>query len=230
MSRIVKIIVALAVLGVAAIVGVYLLFFNEDSPDEFELTPVEEQEEQEEPAAADDLDGSWVVADGSQAGYRVREKLANLPAQSDAVARTSAITGSIVIAGTSVTDASFEVDVTTLKSDPPEDRRDNRIRTSGLESDTFPTATFALTEPIDLGDASTASVTASAVGDLTIHGVTKSVTIPIDAANNADRIELVGSLTFPFSDFGMTPPSVGGFVTVEDDATLEFQLFLERSA
>jgi polyisoprenoid-binding protein YceI len=222
-SRTVKIILAVVVIGVAAFAGVYLLFFNEDSPDEFVLTPEDEQAE----PATDDVNGTWTVAAGSEAGYRVREQLANLPAQSDAVGRTTDVTGSMTIADNTVTEASFEVDVTTLQSD--EQRRDDRIRTSGLESDAFPTATFVLTEPVVLGDEPAAG-TIDVVGDLTVHGVTRSVELAIDATLNGDQIELVASHTFPFSDFEMTPPNVGGFVTVEDDATLELHLFLEREA
>jgi len=59
--------------------------------------------------------------------------------------------------------------------------------------------------------------------------VTRTVTIPIDARLSGAQIELVGSITFPFSDFGMTPPSIGGFVSVQDNATMEFQLKLARS-
>ena len=44
-----------------------------------------------------DVAGTWTVTGGSQAGYRVREQLANLPAESDAVGRTSDVTGSITI-------------------------------------------------------------------------------------------------------------------------------------
>jgi len=68
----------------------------------------------------------------------------------------------------------------------------------------------------------------SATGALTLHGVTKTVTIPIDARLNGSKIELVGSITFPFSQFGMTPPSIGGFVTVQDNATMEFQVVLAQ--
>jgi polyisoprenoid-binding protein YceI len=160
------------------------------------------------------------------AGYRVREKLATLPAQSDAVGRTNAVTGSVVIDGTTVTAADVVVDVTTLDSD--EDRRDNRIRSMGLETDTFGTATFSLTSPIELGAGDTVSV--SAIGDLTIHGVTKSVTIPLDAKRSGATLEVVGSIEFPMADFDIDPPSIGGFVTVEDDATMEFQLFLDRAS
>jgi polyisoprenoid-binding protein YceI len=222
MSRVVKIVIAAVVLGVAAFAGIYLLFFNEDSPDEFALTPVDEQSV---PADTASIAGSWTVAPGSEAGYRVREKLASLPAQSDAVGRTTDVTGTVVIDEASVTAASFEVDLTTLKSD--ESRRDNRVQGT-LQTDQFPTATFELTSPIDLEDPTAATATVQAVGDLTIHGVTKSVTIPIEAARNGEQLELVGSIAFPMADYGITPPNVGGFVSVEPDATLEFKLVLER--
>jgi polyisoprenoid-binding protein YceI len=99
-----------------------------------------------------------------------------------------------------------------------------------LQTEQFPTATFELTEPIDLADPDAETTTVDAVGDLTIHGVTKAVTIPIEAARNGEQLELVGSITFPMADYGITPPSIGGFVTVEDDATLEFRIVLEQAA
>jgi len=73
------------------------------------------------------------------------------------------------------------------------------------------------------------AVKVSAVGDLTLHGVTKRVTIPMDARLSSGQIELVGSLQFPMSDFAIDPPNVAGVVTVEPDATLEFRLLLQRS-
>ncbi|MBI2777643.1 MAG: hypothetical protein HYX57_10340 [Chloroflexi bacterium] len=61
------------------------------------------------------------------------------------------------------------------------------------------------------------------------RGVTKRVAIPAQAQLNGDRIEIVGSLTFPFSDFAMTPPDIANFVQVEDDATLEVLLSLVKA-
>lgn len=176
--------------------------------------------------------GTWKVASGSVAGYRVREQLGFAPALSDAVGRTSSITGSVTIAQAggvySVTAASFSVDVSTLTSD--RSMRDQRIHTMGLESDRYPTSTFTLTSPIALpttgGNGQAFRV--QAVGDLTIHGTTRSVTIPMDARLNGTRIEVAGSITFPFSDFGMTPPSIGGFVTVENNASMEFDILFQQ--
>jgi polyisoprenoid-binding protein YceI len=226
MRRPVRLLVALALVVVVAFVAVYLVFFNSDSPDELALTPVDERSSTT--AGTVELTGTWTVADGSTAGYRVREKLASLPATSDAVGRTQDISGTATIDGTIVTEAAFTVDVTTLKSD--QDRRDNRIKGMGLETDTFKTATFTLTEPIDIGDAKAATATVDATGDLMIHGVTKTVAIPLKTARNGEQLEIVGSLKFPMSDFDITPPSIGGFVSVESDATMELKLLLERAA
>jgi polyisoprenoid-binding protein YceI len=177
--------------------------------------------------------GQWTVTDGSIVGYRVREKLASLPAQSDAVGRTSDVTGSATLAASgdtvTVTAASFEADLTTLASD--DGRRDRRIQQIGLESSRFPTGSFALTSPIQVPAAALngETVDVTLVGDLTIHGVTKSVSIAAEARLNGDQVEVQGSLTFAFSEFGMTPPNIAGFVSVEDDATLEFLLVLARA-
>ncbi len=67
-----------------------------------------------------------------------------------------------------------------------------------------------------------------AIGDLTIHGTTRSVTVPMEARLSGARVEVAGSVTFPFSEFGMTPPSIANFVTVQDNATMEFDVVLQH--
>ena len=111
-----------------------------------------------------------------------------------------------------------------------DDRGLREVLVQGLESDRYPTASFQLTTPIALPAtaASGQTINVSATGALTLHGVTKTVTIPITARLTGSKIELVGSITFPFSQFGMTPPSIGGFVSVQNNATMEFQLLLAQ--
>ena len=222
-------------LGAAGIGIVYFVVFAGSSPQKLALSsPTPTTSGSASSSASTAGAGTWTVTSGSQAGYRVREQLASLPAPSDAVGRTSAVTGTLTLAqaasGYSVTVANFSVDVSKLTSD--QSRRDQRIHSQGLQSDRYPTATFKLTSPIALTTAAAGgqTVRVSATGDLTIHGVTRSVTIPIDARLNGAKIELVGSITFPFSDFGMTPPSIGGFVSVQPSATMEFQLVLAQQA
>ena len=180
------------------------------------------------PATSDGtVAGTWTVGANSVAGYRVREQLANLPAESDAVGRTDKVTGSITIEGsgdtTSLTAGSLSVDTTSISSD--KSMRDNRLRNEGLQTDSYPTATFTLTAPVAV-PAAALTGTASDVtltGDLTLHGVTKSVSIPAKAQLVNGVISVAGSLTFPLSDYSITAPNIGGFiVSIADTGTLEF--------
>src|SRR6478672_7766297 len=179
------------------------------------------------------MPGTWSIADGSIVGYRVRERLASLSADSDAVGRTSAITGSATIAsngGTlSVTGADFSVDMTSLKSD--RQMRDNRLRNDGIQTDSFPTSTFKLTTPLALPSGATtgAEFDVTLHGDLTLHGVTKTVDIPARAQVNGSQIQVLGTLSFPFSDYAINAPNIGGFVSVQDQGTLEFQVNLAKA-
>ena len=178
------------------------------------------------------LPGSWSIAPGSVVGYRVRERLASLSADSDAVGRTGSIAGSATISGNgsalTVSAASFTVDMTTLRSD--RSMRDNRLRNDGIQTDQFPTATFELTEPVSLpASALSGPFDVTLQGDLTLHGVTKSVEIPAEAQLNGAVIQVLGSLEFPFSDFQISAPNIGGFVAVEDHGTLEFLVNLAKA-
>jgi polyisoprenoid-binding protein YceI len=179
------------------------------------------------------LAGRWQIAAGSQAGYRVREQLAFLPAQSDAVGRTSSITGAATLAqshgGLTITGASFNAAVNALKSD--RSMRDEKIHSIGLESDRYPTATFTLSRPLTVPASDLGGQVArlSATGTFNIHGTTRSATVPVELRMSGSTLQAAGSLSFPWSDFNMTAPSIGGFVTVTDKATLEFDLHLQRA-
>jgi polyisoprenoid-binding protein YceI len=175
------------------------------------------------------------VGTGSTVGYRVGEKLGALPAPDDAVGRTSSVTGTVTISGSgssgrvAASGANFKAEVNTLVSDKA--RRDKFIRTHGLQTDQFPEATFVATKGITL-PASTEKgqpVQVTCVANLTIHGVTKAVSIPLSVQLAGSQVQVVGALTFPFSEFGMIPPSIGSFVSVEPNATLEFSLQLAHA-
>lgn len=185
------------------------------------------------PTTATALVGAWKIAPGSLAGYRVREKLGFLPAPSDAVGRTSQITGGATIADQSgtatITAGSFTIAVNTLKSD--QTMRDQHIQTIGLQSSTYPISTFVLSKPIAL-DASALSgqiVQSSATGVWKLHGTSRTVTIPLQLRISGTTMQAVGSIAFPWSFFNMTAPSVGGFVNVSDKATMEFDLKLAHA-
>jgi polyisoprenoid-binding protein YceI len=225
------------VVAVAAFAVAYFLLFPTSSPKRFSLTdttPAATTSTARGSTASDGGSGQWKVASGSQAGYRVREKLAFLSAKSDAVGRTSALSGAATLAKSgdvvTITAASFKADLSTLKSD--RDMRDQRIHQIGLESDRYPTATFKLASPLKLPSTFSAGrvVHVTAAGDFTIHGTTKREKIPLEMRLSGSKLEATGALTFPWSEFNMTAPSVGGFVTVDDQATMEFDLHLQQSA
>jgi polyisoprenoid-binding protein YceI len=228
-------------LAVLAFVLVYFVLFPTSSPKPFKLATststsgaaASGDASTTSAAATSGAGGRWTIASGSQAGYRVREKLAFLPAQSDAVGRTSSITGSATLseskAAITITSASFSVAVNTLKSD--RSMRDEKIHEIGLESDRYPTATFVLSDPVTLAkSAVTARVARVPVtGVFTIHGVSRRETLPVEFSLAGATLETAGALTFPWSEFGMTAPSVGGFVNVTEHATMEFDLRLQHA-
>jgi polyisoprenoid-binding protein YceI len=218
----------LAGIGVLALVvggpWVYIHLIQGDA-----LTPLALGSPSASPSAAGDTtaaapatgDGSWTVTDGSVVGYRVKEVLFGQSA--DAVGRTSALTGTMNIDGATVTDASFTVDMATLASD--ESRRDAQFNGRIMETNVYPTATFALSEPIDLGslpDANT-DVTATATGELTLHGVSKTVTFDITGRYTGSQVEIAGSIPITFADWDIANPSFGP-VTTEDNGILEFSI------
>ena len=221
---------------VLAFLLVYFVIFPTSSPKPFKLTSTTTGgvTSSSIPASVSTGPGDrWSVASGSQAGYRVREKLAFLPAESDAVGRTSEITGTATLTeakgSVTITAASFDVAVNTLKSD--RSMRDEKIHEIGLESGRFPTATFVLSKPITLpASASTGRVVrVSVTGVFDIHGTSKQETLPVEMSLSGSTLQAVGSLTFPWGEFGMSAPSVGGFVTVTGKATMEFDLRLQHA-
>jgi polyisoprenoid-binding protein YceI len=186
--------------------------------------------------AAAGLDGTWKVdpsvgsfADftGSFVGYRVKETLANIGA-TEAVGRTPDVTGSVTVQGTSITAAQLTADLTTLRSD--EQMRDGQLRRQALETQQFPTATFTLTAPVELGSvpAEGATVAATATGDLTLHGVTRSVKVPLQARLQGGVVTIAGSLPITFADFGMAKPQSMVVLSVEDHGVMELQLQLTK--
>jgi polyisoprenoid-binding protein YceI len=177
-------------------------------------------------AAPASIDGTWNATPASELGYRVKENLFGVDAE--AVGRTHDVTGSLTIDGTAVTEGQFVVDMTTVTSD--ESRRDSQFRGQIMSTDEFPTATFTLTSPIEL-DAipeQGEQITATATGDLTLHGVTKSVTFDVTAQQEADRIGVLGSIPIVFADYSIPNPSFGG-VKTEDHGVIEFVLVFEQA-
>ena len=185
---------------------------------------------------AGNLDGTWTVDTSigsfsdftsSFVGYRVAEQLANVGATT-AVGRTPKVSGTLTVSGTSITAVSITADLTALQSD--RSMRDGQLHTQALQTDTYPTATFVLADPIKLdhlpAEGETISVTA--VGDLTLHGVTKRVSIPLQAKLASGVVTVVGSLPIAFADYSIAPPQSMMVLSVADNGTMELQLHFTK--
>lgn len=177
-------------------------------------------------ATASGVDGDWLIAEGSEVGYRVDESINGF--DTTANGRTQAITGTFTIDGTVVSAGEFTVDMTTFKSD--ESRRDGQFNGRIMAVDQFPTATFVLTAPIDFQQVPTdgTTITATATGDLTLRGTTVSVTFEVEATFASGRVGVLGKIPVVFADYGIPNPSVAT-ITTEDNGLLEFVLIFDRA-
>lgn len=183
------------------------------------------------------LPGRWTVdtstgsfnfdkATGTFAGFRVSEQLSNI-GSTTAVGRTGSVSGSMTVAGSRVTAASFKVDLTSITTD--REQRNQRVQ-QALETDRFPEASFTLTDPITLpsGAGTGREIDVDAKGRLTIHGESRDVTIPLKAKLTGQTIVVVGSIGLQFSDYGVTVPSAPIVLSVDDHGTMELQLLLTK--
>lgn len=223
----------LLLVSMAGIGATYLVFFTPETPAPIALNTPEDQAHAAARFPESDPAGRWVIREGSEAGYRVREKLARLPATSEAVGRTTRLDGGFTVAGEdsryTISAINVEVDLTALSSDS--ERRDEALRERGLETNLFPTANFLSPGPMELPNGLRAGGAVEFLldGALTIHGVTRQVTIPVRAQLRSETLEVVGSLIMHMADFGIQPPSVANIVSVEPTGTMEFRLLLERA-
>lgn len=183
-----------------------------------------------------DLSGTWTIDPtigsfsdftDSFVGYRVQEQLASIGANT-AVGRTPDVTGSVTLSGSTITAVDISANLTTLQSD--DQQRDGQLVNQGIQTGQFPTATFKLTAPIDLGavPAEGATINASATGDLTLHGVTKSVQVTVQARLAGGIVTVTGSMTMVFADFGIQRPSSFHVLSIDDHGIMEFQLQLRQ--
>jgi polyisoprenoid-binding protein YceI len=229
-------------------------FFQDDAPAEVDLEAavesVEDNTDDDQPntttgeaeaaeAADGGVSGTWSVdtesgtfdfedtATGTFVGFRVEEELSTI-GSATAVGRTPEVAGEVTIDGTTLTAATFQADLTAITTN--ESRRDSRVQ-SALETGQFPVATFTLTEPVDLGEAAANGdpVAVTALGELTIHGITQTVEIPLEAQLVNGTIVVIGSMDIEFADYDVEVPAAPVVLSAEDHGVLEVQLLLTQS-
>ncbi|WP_432837651.1 YceI family protein [Dactylosporangium sp. CA-092794] len=180
-------------------------------------------------AAAPDgpLDGTYQVAAGSAAGFRIEQTVLFLT--SEVVGRTTDVTGTVTVTGGQATAADLRINLLALTSNGDKPAPQFGI---SLGTGQYPVATVGLAQPAPLGTAaqSGGATTVDASGTLTLHGVTHTVTVPLALRRDGANLDVAGRLPVTFKDYGLASPEGYGPVgSLADHGTAEFLLVLRRT-
>ncbi len=226
-------VVAVAVL-IPAGTFVYIHFVEGDAPAPLTLDTARPSQASEpsttapvtSTTAAGSSGTTYTPTSASVLGYRVKETL--FGQSNEAVGRTSDITGSMSLDGATVSAVDLTVNMKTVKSD--QSQRDGQFNSRIMETSKYPTATFRLTQPIVLSSVPSDStvVSAKATGDLTLHGVTRSVTFDLTAQRDGAAIRVNGTIPVVFADYRIANPS-GGPATTADNGVIELLVVFQKA-
>ena len=171
-----------------------------------------------------DVNGTWQIGAGSEAGYRLSEVLSGQAVT--VTGRTQQVTGTMVVDDGALIEAELVVDAGSIATD--ESARDAYFRRA-LDTSTYPVATFLLSEPVDVAEVGTADdpITVTAPGTLTFHGISQAVTVDLEVQRTLVGVEVVGQIPIDLETYGLAAPDLG-FVTVEPSGSIEILLVLTR--
>ncbi|MEE2061390.1 YceI family protein [Rhodococcus artemisiae] len=216
-------IVVVALLGFFVAPWVYGTFIAEDDAPAASVSTSGAQ------AATGELDGEWDVTPGADpnrtaAGYTVHEILRG--ADVTVVGSTDQVSGTATIDDQSLIAAEVTVRVDGIATDSSQ--RDGQFRGMVMDTANHPTATFTLTEPVDLSSLPTDGTltTVPATGLLTLRGEERPVTVEVDVLRSGESIVASGSIPTTWSDWGIQPPNLG-FVAVDEAGSVDFLITLE---
>jgi polyisoprenoid-binding protein YceI len=178
-------------------------------------------------APAGPVDGAYQPTSGSVAGFRIQQTV--LALTSDVVGRTDDVTGTIRIADGQAVTADLRVGLLALTSGDAKPAPQFGI---SLDTQQYPDATIKLTQPVtlDAAFASGAILTVNTAGTLTLHGITRTVTVPLSIRRDGTDIDVAGSIPVAFADYGIARPGgYGALGSLADHGEAEFLLVLHRS-
>lgn len=177
------------------------------------------------PSGGATVNGVWNAGPRSIVGWRAQQIL--IGQQSPIVGRTAKVWGSITISDGSVSQGSFTVDMTDLTSSTSK-----TTQREAFAVDTYPTAMLVLTSPIKLGAIPTDGAVErfSAVGDITMRGVTHTVRFTASAERAGGSIYVLADIAFPFNDWNISLGGVPFLADIQSPATIEVLLNLTQGA
>ena len=119
----------------------------------------------------------------------------------------------------------------TGKGEPPEDVPEVQRVMLGdqvLDVQRHPTITFQ-SRQVSVVKQSTSQMTLGITGDLTLHGVTRPVAVPVTVQLTADGLRATGRTTVQQSQFGIRPVTAGaGTVRVKDEVEVVLSVTARR--
>jgi len=116
------------------------------------------------------------------------------------------------------------IDATSYHTDSG--HRDNAVLRDAIETRLYPSIKFVSTRIEDLKwEAPGVMATATIVGNLTLHGVTRQIHVPVDASISPERhFSADGDIRFDYTDFGIAPPRLFGTLPAGKDVDLNFRI------
>jgi polyisoprenoid-binding protein YceI len=182
------------------------------------------------PATLADLAGSWTIDPShTTIGFVARHAMVT-----KVRGAFTEFEGSAVVDADDFSQSGVTLVIQVNSIDTRNDQRDGHLRSKEFFAmDTYPLITFASTAV-----ARTGATTLELTGDLTIKGVTRSVTVPFEFEGLANdpfgnlRAGFEGSVTINRKDYGVTWNAAleTGGVLVSDKITLEFEVSAIRHA
>jgi polyisoprenoid-binding protein YceI len=92
-----------------------------------------------------------------------------------------------------------------------------------LDVEHYPTITFDITS-IAIKTNQGARLEAMVTGRLTLHNVTRSITVPVAVGMEGETLIATGRFPLKQTDYGIKPVSVGGVVSVKDAVNISFDI------
>ena len=208
----------MVVIIIAAFVAYSIHFANNVAQSESH-TPVGTATACGTPVPTEGLRTFKIVPAQSTASYSVHEDLIlqNTP-DAVAVGTTHSVTGSFQIRTTDtplVASVNMTVDLSALKTD--QSRRDDYVRRNALETDQYPTATFASTCAANVPTSYTEGQQAQfqVTGNLTMHGVTNAESADVQGTLSGNTVTGTATLTVFMTDFNIQPPNLANIAIAQ---------------
>ena len=176
-------------------------------------------------APAGPLDGTWQVAAGSVAGFRLEQTALGISSYIGGT--TTGITGTMVLSGAEVTSATLRIRLTAIKVS-------GKVQpqlAASLRAGQHPVATFTLTGPVRLSPAlaSGGTVTITAAGQLALNGTSKPVAVTLSARRAGMELQTAGAIAVSLSRWHIAQPQGFGFLgSLSSHGAAEFSLILRR--